>query len=63
MQKCRCNTVTKTWLLDINCNKISEFMSDFDVFRTSAMEHKLSVNWFSMWTSVQQHSCFNSEII
>jgi len=30
------------WLPDVNCGKISEFLHDFDVFHTSAMEHKLS---------------------
>jgi len=34
----------ETWLSDINCSKISESMSDFDVFHTSAMEHKLSTD-------------------
>ena len=27
----------ETWLSDINCSKIIESMSDFDVFHTSAM--------------------------
>jgi len=36
----------ETWLSDINCSKISESMSDFDVFHTSAMEHKLSTGFW-----------------
>ena len=35
----------ETWLSDINCSKISESMSDFDVFHTSAMEQKLSTGF------------------
>jgi len=33
------------WLSDINCSKISESMSDFHVFHTSSMEHKLSTDF------------------
>ena len=29
----------ETWLSDVNCGKIGEFLRDFDVFHTSAMEH------------------------
>jgi len=32
----------ETWLPDGNCGKIGEFLCDFDVFHTSAREHKLS---------------------
>ena len=31
----------ETWLSDINCSKISESMSDFDVFHTSAISCQL----------------------
>jgi len=42
---CRCVDVIllqETWLSDVKCGKIGEFLCDFDVFHTSAMEHKLS---------------------
>jgi len=32
----------ETWYSDVNCSNIGEFLRDFDVFNTSAMEHKLS---------------------
>jgi len=31
----------ETWLSDINSSKISDMMSDFEVFHTSAMEIKV----------------------
>jgi len=35
----------ETWLSDVNGGKIGEFLCDFDVFHTSAKEHKLSTSF------------------